>query len=122
MGESEPKPEPHAAILPSIREVEANAILPRQHDHRLPIRSMYGELPPSFHKVLAEAALKDRRASSKDISPAIRQRIFYDYPEHFNRDEYEDTKLMLGGVALQALEHLPLERTKRNTELFHFCK
>jgi hypothetical protein len=83
---------------------------------------MYGELPPSFHRVLAEAALKDRRASSKDISPAIQQRIFYDYPEHFNKDEYEDTKLVLGGVALHALEHLPLERTKRNTELFHFCK
>jgi hypothetical protein len=58
-------------------------------------------------------------ASAWDISPAIREGRFYSYPEDYQQPN--DFTVPAGGVALEPLFSLPIEASKRNAKLFHFC-
>lgn len=62
-----------------------------------------------------------RNESVPDIGPAILSGNFYPYPESLQSPYRTGETLSPGGVALSPLQYLPIENTKRNSELFNFC-
>jgi len=57
----------------------------------------------------------------KDISPAFSLGKFYPFPE-LSHSPYHSTEVPVGGVDLEPLRYLPIEPSRRNSELFQFCK
>jgi hypothetical protein len=72
-----------------------------------------------------EDSLAGSEAPGEDIShlfvinPNSR---YYPYPEFSKNSYYGIMKAHFGDAAIQSLHSLPLEASKRNAELLHFCE